>query len=130
MDFAHPGPKIGTDVAGRHPHWSEINTPNVIGFVKTSAHLSSLDSIAVGWFTIINLVTFCAFGLDKWRAGRSGQRVSELTLVWLAALGGWPGGLIGMNVFRHKTAKWTFKLKYALALIPCAALLWAWWHWR
>jgi uncharacterized membrane protein YsdA (DUF1294 family) len=26
-----------------------------------------------------------------------------------------------MIVFRHKTAKWTFKFKYALALIPFAA---------
>ena len=32
-----------------------------------------------------------------------------------------PGGLPGMIVFRHKTAKWTFKFKYALALIPFAA---------
>ena len=44
----------------------------------------------------------------------------------LGALGGWLGGLFGMMVFRHKTAKWTFKFKYALALIPFAAEVWAW----
>ena len=48
----------------------------------------------------------------------------------LGALGGWPGGLLGMMVFRHKTAKWTFKFKYALAMIPFAAEVWAWFHWR
>jgi len=48
----------------------------------------------------------------------------------LGTLGGWPGGLLGMNVFRHKTAKLTFKLKYALALIPFATEVWAWLHWR
>jgi uncharacterized membrane protein YsdA (DUF1294 family) len=35
-----------------------------------------------------------------------------------------------MIVFRHKTAKWTFKFKYVLALIPFAAEIWAWLHWR
>lgn len=92
--------------------------------------MSNLDSFAAVWFATFNVVTFLAFGFDKWRAGRPGQRVSELTLVLLGTLGGWPGGLIGMTVFRHKTAKWTFKLKYALALLPCAAEIWAWWHWR
>ncbi len=48
----------------------------------------------------------------------------------LGALGGWLGGLFGTMVFRHKTAKWTFKFKYALALIPFAAEVWAWFHWR
>lgn len=88
------------------------------------------DTIALVWFAVFNAVTLLAFGYDKWRAGRSGQRVSEFTLVTLAALGGWAGGLLGMNLFHHKTAKWTFKLKYALALIPFAAEIWAWLHWR
>jgi uncharacterized membrane protein YsdA (DUF1294 family) len=92
--------------------------------------LSNLDSWAAGWFAVINTVTFLAFGFDKWRAGRSGSRVAERTLVLLGAIGGWPGGLIGMSVFRHKTAKGAFKLKYALALIPFAAEIWGWWHWR
>ena len=88
------------------------------------------DSFALIWFAAFNAVEFLTFGLDKWRAGRSGQRVPELTLALLGALGGWPGGLLGMNLFRHKTAKWTFKLKYAVALIPFAAEVWAWLHWR
>jgi len=70
------------------------------------------------------------FGFDKWRAQCSGSRVSEFFLVMLAALSGWPGGLLGMIVFRHKTSKWTFKFKYALALIPFVAEIWAWLHWR
>lgn len=76
------------------------------------------------------MVTFLAFGLDKWKAGRPGQRISENKLLLLGALGGWPGGFCGMNVFRHKTAKWTFKLKFALAAIPFALEIWAWWHFR
>lgn len=92
--------------------------------------VSNLDSFAVVWFVAINMVTFFTFSLDKRRAGSTNQRLSERTLVLLGAIGGWPGGLIGMNVFRHKTAKWTFKLKYAFALLPFAALVWAWLHFR
>lgn len=88
------------------------------------------DTIALTWFAFWNAITFLAFGFDKWRAGRSGRRISEFTLAVLAALGGWPGGGLGMILFRHKTAKWTFKLKFTLALIPFAAEVWAWWHWR
>ena len=92
--------------------------------------MKNLDSFAVTWLAVFSAATFLAFGFDKWRAGRAGQRVSEFTLATLGALGGWPGGLLGMIVFRHKTAKWTFKFKYVLALIPFAAGIWAWLHWR
>ena len=88
------------------------------------------DTIVLIWFAAINVVTFITFGFDKWWAGTAKQRVPEFTLVFLGALGGWPGGLLGMSLFRHKTAKWTFKFKYALALIPFAAEIWAWLRWR
>jgi uncharacterized membrane protein YsdA (DUF1294 family) len=89
-----------------------------------------MDLFAAVWFTVFNGAVFVAFGFDKWRASRSKRRVSEFSLALLGALGGWPGGLLGMIVFHHKTAKLTFKLKYALALIPFAAECWAWLHWR
>jgi uncharacterized membrane protein YsdA (DUF1294 family) len=88
------------------------------------------DSFAAIWFAAFSTVTFLMFGLDKWRASRSGSRVPESSLAMLGALGGWLGGLIGMIVFRHKTAKWTFKLKYTLSLIPFVAEVWTWFHWR
>lgn len=81
-------------------------------------------SVAVIWFAAVSTVTLLTFGWDKWRAGRGGRRVSEFSLLLLGALGGWPGGLLGMILFHHKTAKWTFKFKYALALIPFAAAIW------
>lgn len=84
----------------------------------------------LAWLVTLNVVTFLLFGFDKWRAGVAGWRVPENTLCGLGALGGWPGGLIGMKLFRHKTAKWSFKLKYTLAIIPFAAGIWAWLHFR
>ena len=88
------------------------------------------DSLAFAWLAVLGVATFLVFGFDKWRAGHAGRRVPEMFLVLLGALGGWPGGLLGMIVFRHKTAKWSFQFKYALALIPFAAGVWAWLRWR
>ena len=86
--------------------------------------------MAAIWLVTFGAATLLAFGFDKWLAVRSNRRVPEFFLVLLGAFGGWPGGLLGMVMFRHKTSKWTFKLKYAGALIPFAAEVWAWFHWR
>lgn len=88
------------------------------------------DLIIATLLLVLNGLAFVMFGLDKWRASSSGRRVSERTLILCGALGGWLGGLVGMNVFRHKTAKTAFKLKYALGLVPFAAELWLWLRWR
>jgi len=88
------------------------------------------DAFAIAWFAAFSAAAFVTFGFDKWRASRSGRRVPESFLVLLGAVGGWPGGFFGMRVFRHKTAKGSFRLKYALGLIPFLAEGWVWWHWR
>ena len=103
-----------------------IYTPMNDGNAKTLPLLRTIDLFAAVWFAALNAVTFIAFGFDKWRASGSQRRVSEFSLALLGAL----GGLLGMNVFRHKTAKLTFKLKYGMALIPFVAEIWAWLHWR
>ena len=92
--------------------------------------MKTIDLFAVVWFAAWSVVAFIAFGFDKWRAGRSKRRVPEATLALFGAVGGWAGGLLGMILFRHKTAKLAFKLKYVAALIPFAAEVWAWLHWR
>jgi uncharacterized membrane protein YsdA (DUF1294 family) len=93
-------------------------------------NLKTVDVVGLVWLGVLGGVTFLMFGYDKWRAGRSGERVSEARLIWLSALGGWFGGLLGMIVFRHKTAKWSFKLKFTIALVPVVAGFLFWFHWR
>jgi uncharacterized membrane protein YsdA (DUF1294 family) len=92
--------------------------------------LKNFDFIAAIWFAVWNTVALLAFGCDKWRAVRCAPRISEQTLVGLGALGGWPAGWLGMKLFRHKTSRWTFRLKYALAFLPFAGEIWAWLSWR
>jgi len=88
------------------------------------------DTIALIYFALLNSATLAAFGYDKRQSRRAGARTSELTLVLLGALGGWPCGLVAMRIFRHKSIKWTFLVKFALGLIPFAAEIWLWLHWR
>jgi uncharacterized membrane protein YsdA (DUF1294 family) len=104
--------------------------PISLGYGKLSLHLSIINTFAAVWFSAFSALTFLAFGFDKWSACGSNRRVSELSLVALGAIGGWPGGLFAMIMFAHKTSKWTFKLKYTLAFIPFAAEIWAWHRWR
>ena len=79
--------------------------------------------ILIGWTAVFGAWAFVLFGFDKWRAGRGGQRVAEATLCWVSALVGWPGGLLGILVFRHKSAKPAFRLKFAAAFLGWAALV-------
>lgn len=57
---------------------------------------------------LLNLWTFILFWHDKRRAVAGGRRVSEASLLWCAALGGWGGALAGRRLFRHKTRKQPF----------------------
>ena len=58
----------------------------------------------------INALTLLAFGWDKTRARRRRRRIPERRLLWLAALGGSPGALLGRWMFKHKTRKRGFSV--------------------
>jgi len=81
------------------------------------------DQIIVAWLGLAGGGTFALFGYDKWRAGRGAARTAESALLLASALGGWPGGLAGMLLFRHKTAKTSFVVKFVLVLPVWAALV-------
>ena len=85
---------------------------------------NEVDMLFFGWLVAASIGAFVLFGLDKWLAKRgSKNRVSELTLLSACALGGWPGGLIGLIVFRHKSAKVSFQLKFFVAFVFFALLI-------
>ena len=62
--------------------------------------------------------------ISRSSAGRPGRRrIAEPSLWLVSALGGWPGGLLGIVVFRHKSSKPSFLFKFTLALVVWAALV-------
>ncbi|MFR5050313.1 MAG: DUF1294 domain-containing protein [Ruminococcus bicirculans (ex Wegman et al. 2014)] len=60
------------------------------------------------------------FGADKHKARAHKWRIPEKTLLGLSLLGGFAGGFLGMEFFRHKTKHWYF---YMVMIISLA--LWA-----
>jgi uncharacterized membrane protein YsdA (DUF1294 family) len=61
---------------------------------------------------IINGIAFVLTSYDKRLAIKNKRRVSEKTLLCIVAFGGTIGAGIAMGLFRHKTAKRSFLLKY------------------
>ena len=66
------------------------------------------------YLIIINAVAFIFMLADKQKARKNLWRIPERTLLAVAILGGSLGGILGMNLFRHKTKK----PKFAIGL-PC-----------
>ena len=58
----------------------------------------------------MNIITFFAFGIDKYYAVYQKWRIKESTLFVMAILFGGIGGAIGMKAFRHKINKPGFKI--------------------
>jgi uncharacterized membrane protein YsdA (DUF1294 family) len=69
-------------------------------------------SVWTAWLAAINLVTLIAYGYDKSIAGSKRMRVPETVLLALGAVGGTLGALLGMFVFRHKTIKTSYQVKF------------------
>ncbi|MDO4466523.1 MAG: DUF1294 domain-containing protein [Bacillota bacterium] len=68
--------------------------------------------------SIINILTFMIYGVDKYKAKHNRWRISENVLIGMAIFGGSIGALLGMYFFHHKTKKYKFSLG-----IPCILLI-------
>lgn len=66
---------------------------------------------------IANLIAFIQMAIDKRLAVKQKRRIPEAQLIAPTLFGGFPGVLLGMILFRHKTVKRSFQFKLLLALI-------------
>ena len=73
--------------------------------------------LCIIYLVSINLALFIAMYLDKQRAIQRKWRVPEKTFWLLAMVGGSLGGILGMNIFRHKTKHLKFKYGFPIVLI-------------
>ena len=62
--------------------------------------------------------------LPNSKKGRQRRRIPENTLLLTAALGGTPGAIAGMLLFRHKTRHWQFR--YGLPAMLAIQLVIVW----
>ena len=66
--------------------------------------------VLVAFLAIMNIVGFLSMGLDKSKAKHHQNRISEMTLMLIAVLGGAAGSWLGMEIFRHKTQHAKFSI--------------------
>lgn len=79
------------------------------------------------YLVLINLVTLIAYGVDKSLARARKRRISEFSLLFLAAIGGAPSAWLACQLFRHKTIKASFRFQLVVATVVCATLLFVTW---
>lgn len=78
----------------------------------------------IAFLAAVSLVTLIAYGVDKVKAKRGSERISERRLLALAFVGGATGALLGMLLFRHKTRHLKFIILVPLLLaLQVVALL-------
>ncbi len=85
--------------------------------------LIAKDKRMVLYLLTINIVTFIAFAVDKYKAVKHHPRIKIVTLLGLAALGGTIGGLLAMLLFRHKIRKNYFAVGMPMILLTRIILM-------
>ncbi len=73
--------------------------------------------IFIYYLVAVNLITFILFVVDKFKAVKGEWRLPEYGLWFLSLIGGSFGGLIAMQIFRHKRRKSSFVIIMLLILI-------------
>ncbi len=85
--------------------------------------MSVLQWIVLAAFVVMNVIAFSAMAIDKSLAKRKKRRIPEKTLfLWTICLGGL-GGVLGMQVCRHKTKHWYFAVFFPVIMIVQLVLL-------
>lgn len=75
------------------------------------------------WLLLANVLTLLIYGGDKLAARRAWRRVPESTLLAFGVVGGWPGAIVGQQLFRHKTQKQPFKTYFIISVIVSVAAM-------
>jgi uncharacterized membrane protein YsdA (DUF1294 family) len=86
-----------------------------------SAIIRIATEVATVIICLLSVISLAQFGIDKHRARLKQSRIPESHLLLVAFLGGWPGSLLGMMAFRHKTIKRSFQIKFAMSVIVSLA---------
>lgn len=90
-------------------------------FAAIGSFLSS--NPVVMWFLLINVLTLALYGADKMAARKGMRRVPEAKLLVFGVTGGWPGAIVGQQLFRHKTQKQPFKTYFFLSVVVSIGMM-------
>lgn len=70
----------------------------------------------IKYLITLNAITFLIYGLDKYKAIKKKERISELALLLLAIPAPF-GASLGMIIFHHKTKKLKFKISILIFIL-------------
>ena len=79
-------------------------------------------NIILGYLLAVNIATFFLYGIDKYKAKKGRWRISEITLLLMAVIGGSIGAWGGMRIWHHKTMHKKFKSGIPVIIIFQVAL--------
>ena len=79
-------------------------------------------NIILGYLLAVNIASFLLYGIDKYKAKKGKWRISEATLLTMAAIGGSIGAWAGMRIWHHKTMHKKFKYGIPVIIILQVAL--------
>ena len=80
-------------------------------------------NIILYYLLAVNIATFLLYGIDKYKAKKGKRRISEATLLTMAAIGGSIGAWAGMRLWHHKTMHKKFKYGIPVIIIMQIALV-------
>ena len=80
-------------------------------------------NIILGYLLAVNIASFLLYGIDKYKAKKSKWRISEVTLLTMAAIGGSIGAWAAMRLWHHKTMHKKFKYGIPVMIIMQIALV-------
>lgn len=96
-----------------------------IGLLAVLAAADDAPVTLVVAYGLLSSIAFVMYGADKAAAREGTRRTPESSLHTIALLGGWPGALVGQQLFRHKTTKQPFRTVFwVTVVVNCAALAW------
>ena len=79
-------------------------------------------NIILYYLLAVNIATFLLYGVDKYKAKKNKWRISEATLLTMAAIGGSIGAWAGMRLWHHKTMHKKFRYGIPMIIIVQVAL--------
>ncbi len=80
-------------------------------------------NIIHGYLLAVNIASFFLYGMDKYRAKKKEWRISEVTLLMMAVIGGSIGAWAGMRLWHHKTMHKKFKYGIPIIIIMQVCLV-------
>ena len=105
----------------RYPHGS-----NVGSFLAIFVFVAIYFALGMFWpipewvavaYAAMSIATAIAYRIDKSQATNGGWRISELSLLTLGLLCGWPGAIVAQQLLRHKTIKKSFRFQFWLTVV-------------